>query len=103
MTESTIFNHWCGGAVKVYPQTISDLINQSVMEVFAEQPLAWPGSANNSSVENNSGGTLGNNSSVENNSGGSLENNSGGTLENERLVLILIFAHMHLLIRHIYT
>ena len=43
---------------------------------------------NNSSVENNSGGMLENNSSVKNNSGGNLENNSGGTLENERLVLI---------------
>ena len=43
---------------------------------------------NNSSVEINSDGTLENNSSVENNSGGTLENNSGGTLENQRLVLI---------------
>ena len=96
-------------------------------EVYAEQPLASPGSANNSSVENNSGGTLGNNSSVENNSGGTLENNSsiennsdgtlennssvenhsGGTLENERLVLYDL-CHTYLSpptnpIRHFHT
>ena len=41
--------------------------------MFVKQPLASPGSAYNSSVENNSGGTQENNSSIENNSGGTLE------------------------------
>ena len=41
--------------------------------MFVEQP-GYTGSVNNSSVENNSGGTLENNSSVENIIGGTLEN-----------------------------
>ena len=50
---------------------------------------------NNSSVENNSGGTLENNSggTLKNKSGGTLENNSGGTQKNEQLVLIHYFFY----------
>ena len=43
---------------------------------------------NNSSIGNNSGRTLENNCSVDNISSDTLENSSGGTLKNERLVLI---------------
>ena len=35
-----------GGAVKIFSQIMTDLISQSVTEVFVEQPLATPGSAN---------------------------------------------------------
>ena len=36
-----------GGAVKIFSQTITELINLFMTKVFVEQPLASPGSANN--------------------------------------------------------
>ena len=33
-------------AIKIFSQIIADLISLSVTEVFGEQPLALPGSAN---------------------------------------------------------
>ena len=39
-----ICNHR-GGAVKIFSQTMTELINESLTDVLEEQPLASPGSA----------------------------------------------------------
>ena len=36
-----------GGTVNIFSQIIADLMNELITEVFGEQPLALPGSANN--------------------------------------------------------